>query len=290
MNNKVLNCAPSDNNGTDWEMPKVGAGALPEEFSRRDKTPKVVNQGSIGSCVGQTARIAFSDTVQCNELDLSAMWIYKAAKRHDYWDGEDYSGTSISGACEALRKEGACLEEFYPYNPRTENVEPLDGAKEDASTRKVLSYYKLTTGRTDEIKEVLMGEPLMISVNIHSQFFDAKETGLVKEEGYTDSKKMGGHAMAVTGWKYIDGELHWECQNSWGVRWGDDGFCYIPDTLLHRIGTSAFYYLVTDGEKNKDLYNRSKYEEMNHLQRFLNSLHSWMRGIFDGILKIFGRK
>ncbi len=259
----ILNCGPSDKNGTDWVYP-VGAAPseLPENFSRRKFTRNVSNQGTVGSCVGQTLSVVFNDTTQCESVSLSPMWIYKRAKRHDYWAGEDYSGTSISGACLALKKEGACKEEFYPYHGSTEDYEPLTGAIADADRRKVIAFYNLAVHRIDEIKNLLLKESLACSIAVHSGFYAAKDDGIVVEAGYEASKYQGGHAMAIVGWKVIDGILHWEFQNSWGDNWGDDGFCFIPHTLLENIKSSNVYYLVTENEDNvrieKEKRKRSK--------------------------------
>ena len=39
-----------------------------------------------------------------------------------------------------------------------------------------------------------------------------------------DSKKTGGHAMCCVGWN----KEGWIIQNSWGILWGDHGYCYMP--------------------------------------------------------------
>ena len=254
MKNKVLNCFPSDKNGTDWELPElIRINLLPEEFSRRIFSPQVLNQGSVGSCVGQTVRNMFQDTEICNGIELSPMWIYKKGKEYDYWVGEDYSGTSISGALEGLRKVGACKEEFYPYKKSSENYDYLDGAEKDAAKRKIKAYYKISLKRTEEIKELLMNESLGISVKIHSDFYKINKNGVLKSsiEDYKKSPEQGGHAMTLIGWKLIDGKLYWELQNSWGVRWGDKGHCFISDEMLKEIKTSDVYYIVLKTENEE---------------------------------------
>lgn len=285
MENKINNCAPSNREGKDWELHELAtASKLPVEFSRRPFTYEPINQGIVGSCVGQTLRVVFGDTVQCADVDLSAMWIYKRAKEYDYWAGEDYSGTSVSGACEALRRVGACTETLFPYNSKTENVEPLDGAAEDASGRKIKAYFQLPITNVEEVKNLLLKESLAMSVNIHERFYDAKYDGVVPSEGYGDSKAVGGHAMTLTGWKEIDGELHWEFQNSWGIRWGDKGFAYIPHEVCKQFATSGCYYLVEHEEIDKGMiYGKKR-------KRKSNVLIQLIHGIFNFVLRIFGKE
>lgn len=283
--NKINNCAPSDRNDTDWELHSLATDkSFPEEFSRRNKVPSVSNQGVVGSCVGQSLKNVFSDSEQCKDLDLSAMWIYKRAKLYDYWGGEDYEGTSISGACEALRRDGACLESFYPYNATTEEVSPLNGASEDANKRKIKGYFNIRIAEVEKVKALIMRESMAFSMNIHAKFYEANSTGIVPSEGYTESKFNGGHAMALTGWKTIDGVLHWELMNSWGENWGDGGFVYVPHEICNGSATSRCYYLVTADDDDGQLsFGRRKKDRRALPIKFIH-------GFLNSILKLFGKK
>jgi C1A family cysteine protease len=281
----ILNCSSSNIEGTDWEYPVSAAEvkSLPENFTRRNSTYSVINQGSVGSCVGQAMRVAFGDTAQCKGEDISAMWIYKKAKHYDYWRGEEYSGTSISGACKALLKEGGCVEEFYPYRMDTEEYEPEDGAAENASDRKIEAYYQIKHDNVDLIKEVVMREPLIVSLQLREKFYAVRRDGIVPSEKYFDSPIKGGHAMAVTGWKTIEGKTYWELQNSWGDRWANDGFCYIEWDVVKRSASSNMYYLVTEGEEAKELHKAKK---SSFWKRVANSF----MGCLQGILSFFTRE
>jgi C1A family cysteine protease len=183
------------------------------------------------------------------------MWIYKTAKKHDVWKGEAYSGTSISGACLGLLREGACLEEFWPY-VQTEQTTWRPGAVEDAMSRKIKSYFYISYNRTNEIKQMLLEESLWFSIKTHKELYYVGKDGIVDTHKYLESEYVGGHAMAIIGWKYIDGKLHWEVQNSWGSNWGDDGYCFIPDELIRQVQTSKVYYLVLNEETHQRMMKK----------------------------------
>lgn len=256
----ILNCHEGRDT-RDWEMPKIKADTRTGSFSRRNLTPPVVNQGSVGSCVGQSGRVVFGDTPLNRMASLSAMWIYKTAKQYDVWDGEDYEGTSVSGACKALRAEGVCTERYWPY-VNTEDTVAKPGAAQDAMHRKIHAYYAISFDRPEEVKTLINNESLWFSISVNSNFFYVGETGIVNESDYLDSEYAGGHAMSIIGWKYIDGQLYWEIQNSWGTDWGDSGYCFIPHSLMVQIQLGKCYYLVTVAEHQKDLDDLIEDEEI----------------------------
>ena len=64
----------------DWVASESPTGADDldlKEFSRRDLTPSVKHQGSIGSCVGHSGRVVYGSAEEFKDKEPSAMWIYK---------------------------------------------------------------------------------------------------------------------------------------------------------------------------------------------------------------------
>lgn len=171
------------------------------------------------------------------------MCIYKGGKRFDSFTGEAYSGTTIIGALEALKSEGCCSEALWPYEGK-EDCQPLDErlAKIDSGNRKLSQYRQIQITDTDTMRTVLMEDPLWMAFSVCESFFKTDKTGVVKEEGYLESKNVGGHAVAIIGWKFIGDKLYWECQNSWGSGFGDNGFFFIPHSLLSKICLGGVAY------------------------------------------------
>lgn len=223
-----------------------------KEFSRRNKTLEVKNQGGIGSCVGHSGRVVYGDTPDFKNKEPSAMWIYKQAKQHDPFPGESYSGTTIRGACKALIKEGCCEEHFWPYQSN-ENTKMLEGAKENASKYKIKGYYVANVKDHDLIKRALINESLWCSFSVHSHFYRTPRNGIVDSEKYLQSEKVGGHAVALVGWKYINNKLYWEFQNSWGRWFGDKGFFFMEAELYEKIllNHTGPVYIYTKSESKE---------------------------------------
>jgi len=253
---KVLNVPETPIDENDWELKQEmvasddGVNAV--EFSRRDLTPQVKNQGRIGSCVGHSGRVVYGDTLDFDGKEPSAMWIYKKGKIHDPFPGEDYSGTTIKGACRGLIKEGCCEEKFWPYVD-SEDAQMLEGAAENAAQYKINAYYTIPKQNHDLIKKALLKETLWTSFRVHRHFYYTPKSGIVDSEKYLASDNVGGHAVAMTGWKIIDGGLYWEFQNSWGTSFGDRGFFYLESSLYEQVLINNYgpVYIETKIESDK---------------------------------------
>jgi len=262
---KVLNVPETPIDENDWELKQEmvasddGVNAV--EFSRRDLTPRVKNQGRIGSCVGHSGRVVYGDTLDFDGKEPSAMWIYKKGKIHDPFPGEDYSGTTIKGACRGLIKEGCCEEKFWPYVD-SEDVQMLEGAAENAAQYKIDAYYTIPKQNHDLIKKALLKETLWTSFRVHRHFYYTPKSGIVDSEKYLASDNVGGHAVAMTGWKIIDGDLYWEFQNSWGTSFGDRGFFYLESSLYEQVLINNYgpVYIETKSETNQAEEERRKKE------------------------------
>jgi hypothetical protein len=252
---KILNISEHPADPRDWvhssSLNKTDSIDL-NEFSRRKLCPKVANQGSIGSCVGHSGRVVLGSSNVFKKEEPSPMWIYKTAKKYDAWAGEDYSGTSIRGAASALINEGCCFESFWPYVSSELSV-PKEGAKEDAALKKISSYHVIPANETVEIKKMLLDRPMWYAFKVRSYFFSINYSGIVDTKKYLSSDLAGGHAVCLIGWKYTDGKLYWEFQNSWGFFFGNNGCFFMEDSLFqsHIINSIGPYYL----DLNKGFYN-----------------------------------
>jgi C1A family cysteine protease len=235
--------------------------SFPDTFTRKTVVP-VFNQGSLGSCVGASGKVVVSDPSYSN-LDLSTLWIYKRAQEYDVWAGNSYSGTSINGACIALKKEGICEEKFYPYTTDKTST-PKAGASENAQSRKIKDFYGISM-RDDaisRIKELVMTHgALWTSFYVNQEFYNVGRDGFLRNEaGYIESTRKGGHAIALVGWTHKEGKLFWKFQNSWGNYWGDKGFFYMSEELYTKI-TKGFYCVQTDTQ-SEPIVNRTFFQRI----------------------------
>ena len=252
-----LNVSELDPDPRDWKHLKrkiQSEDVELKEFSRRKISPRVKDQGRIGSCVGHSGRVLLGSAKLFKSEEPSPMWIYQKGKKYDAWAGEDYSGTSIRGAAMATKTEGCCFESFWPYID-DEKSKPKEGAELDASYKKIHSFYTIPTNETNEIKSMLLDRPLWYGFMVHSYFFSLGFDGVVDTEKYLASNRAGGHAVCMIGWKTIDGKLYWEFQNSWGIFHGNLGCFYLEDALFKKViinSVGPYYVEINDGYINPE--------------------------------------
>jgi hypothetical protein len=143
--------------------------------------------------------------------------LYKLAQQYDEWTGEDYEGSSVLGACKAL---------------------------------KVLGYvgeYRWAFSHQDLLLALSYKGPVVLGTDWYQSMFDPKANGLIFPD--FQSGFAGGHAYIANSikvtrtakrrWLGPDEEIRDEPlilgRNSWGREWGKDGHWCMWSTDLERL-------------------------------------------------------
>jgi cathepsin B len=74
------------------------------------------------------------------------------------------------------------------------------------------------------MQELYKNGPLSISFVVYSDFmsfFQTTPKGIYKHK---TGSALGGHAVKLMGWGVDNGVEYWLIANSWGTKWGDNGF------------------------------------------------------------------
>uniref|UniRef100_A0A1B6CAL6 Peptidase C1A papain C-terminal domain-containing protein n=2 Tax=Clastoptera arizonana TaxID=38151 RepID=A0A1B6CAL6_9HEMI len=69
-------------------------------------------------------------------------------------------------------------------------------------------------------KEILRNGPVQAAFTVYEDFYAYKE-GVYQ---HVTGKKRGGHAVKIIGWGEENGVEYWLVANSWGPKWGENGF------------------------------------------------------------------
>ena len=118
----------------------------PNIVDLRSHCSPIENQGSLGSCTGQSiaGAIELLNKRGGKPNDVSRLFIYYYERLLLGTINYD-SGAYIRDGIKATNKYGASLENYWPYNIKKFKQEPITEAKNDALNRKVTRYERIST-------------------------------------------------------------------------------------------------------------------------------------------------
>ena len=255
------------------ELAALSYEGLPGSFSLKQYAPLPGDQADYGTCVAWAAAYAartISESVALNRVNqtettqnvFSPVYVYRNIRPDD---PECMSGAQIYSALDLMRDTGA--------------VKMLEVERTTAFPRVDLAYYRTSRNypiddyitlfsRDDRQKPALItrivkkslteGKPVIIGMNTPDSFIDAKDVWRPREN---PDYFYYGHAMCVVG--YDDSKFGgaFEVMNSWGRKWGNGGYIWIPYEI--------FVSFVTEG-----------YEIIENIANFSDSIK------FDGFVRM----
>jgi C1A family cysteine protease len=212
---------------------------LPKSVDIRSKCPPVYDQGDLGSCTANAGCTCRAMLLQDQQIHLSRMFLYYTERALEGSVSKD-EGASLRDACKSIHKIGVCEEKYMPYNPEKFKMRPSRHAIFNANKYKIIAYKSLSS--LDEIKQniAFRQQPVLLGMDVYESF----ESEVVSKTGIMpmprkNEKKMGGHAVLVVGYKdmvkhrgmfgkYRLQQGYLIVRNSWGDKWGDEGYFYMP--------------------------------------------------------------
>jgi len=204
---------------------KESNGEIPSRFDWREKkimTP-VKHQMNLGSC-GVFATVSVFEALikkeTGNTVNLSEQQIINSSKD---WVP---SGISSVDAMKYMKQHGLVLEERLPYQDKQTDEIP-DGP----SDFRLTDYHYVVTDKlalTDKIKTIKQAVLTYGPVATNMIFFkdlDQYKQGVYIHDG--ESEEQGGHWVVIVGWEdkaEVKNDGYWICRNSWGEKWGENGY------------------------------------------------------------------
>ena len=214
----------------------IKAATLPPKVDLRAFMTDVEDQKSLSSCTANAVAGAYEYLVKKylskKAFDVSRLFIYYNARLRAGNEIED-KGSHIQYAVDSLMKIGACKEETWPYDLKSVNKKP------DENSYVVAADFKIETKKFVPIKldvwkqSLAEGYPIVFGTALFSSFDSCTPNkGIVSmpSPDETGRKAHGLHAMLCVGYSDID--KMFIVRNSWGDKWGDKGYCYMPYEYL----------------------------------------------------------
>ncbi len=222
---------------------------LPEEVDLRKDMSAVEDQGHVGSCTANAAvgsmeflkRDRLNRKFLCmkTQRDLSRLFVYYNTRMIEGTIDADV-GASIRNTVKSLARYGVCYSRSWPYQENKWDDKPDKDCYKEGEKFKVASYYRVEN-MPELLNAVADGYPVAFGALLFESFNEAARTGIV-EVPVTGEISMGAHAMLICGYNRPKKRLL--VRNSWGTRWGMDGYCYMPYEYFSFGGLVSDFWVV----------------------------------------------
>ena len=242
---RTLDAFPDKIDLKDWEyLPTLQA--LPDEIVNIPAVPAILNQGVEGACTGFALAAVINFLLHQRKLKrrISPRMIYELARRYDEWPGENYSGSSARGAMKGWERHGVCTQKRWPDELHGANNFDQQRADE-ATLTPGGAYYRVDFRQVRHVHAAIhevgivyatlmvhagWGQPGPSTVSLTAGTTSKSQKikiPVIQRKGNAD----GGHAIALVGYT----SQGFIIQNSWGTRWGKNGFALLPyeDFMIH---------------------------------------------------------
>jgi C1A family cysteine protease len=204
----------------------------------------IEDQGSLGSCTGQAIAGAIELLNKRNgrPTDVSRLFIYYYERVLLGTVNYD-SGAYIRDGIKATNHYGASLESLWPHDIRKFRQEPIVEAKNDALNRKVTRYERIMNfnGCIDALNN---GYPIVMGFHVYNSFmtWNVARTGIMPYPNTKRERLLGGHAVLLVG--YDKRRNVFIARNSWGTKWGDRGYFYMPFNVVTNTSMSSDFWII----------------------------------------------
>ncbi|MBW4641264.1 MAG: hypothetical protein KME05_24230 [Gloeocapsa sp. UFS-A4-WI-NPMV-4B04] len=209
---------------------------LPPKVDLRKHMSEVEEQ--VGNSCVANAFVGAYEYLAKRELgesgNVSRLFVYYNARARQGCADED-GGAQMYCAIESLIEHGACCEDFWTNDESLVCEQPDENAYEHAANFKIAEAECIETDLDLWRHTLAEGYPIAFALNTFESFDDATSNrGRVPMPKQADNVRQthGWHAMLCVG--YSDKDRMFIVRNSWGVAWGEQGYCYIPyDYVVH---------------------------------------------------------
>lgn len=233
-----------------YAAPPATLTALPAKVDLRSDAPalpEVYDQGELGSCTANAtaAAVQYARRKQTQQGDFtpSRLFIYYNTRAIEGTVSTD-SGAQLRDTMRAVSKLGVCTSEtHWPYQIVKFTDKPTQEAFDFALDYQVVSYKRIAQNPSQMKGCLASGFPFVFGFTVYDSFeSDAvAQNGIVPLPGGNEGV-LGGHAVLAVG--YDDAKSTFIVRNSWGPKWGDGGYCYMPYAYLGNSTLATDFWTV----------------------------------------------
>ena len=209
----------------------------------REWASPVEDQYDLGSCTANAVANAYELLVNmylpAESVDLSRLFIYYNSRRLEGTVTED-TGAFLSDTLKAAKNFGICAESLWPYDINKFNVKPTEECYVDARKRQLTNFTEVQSA-DDAVSALNNNQPVVFGLPISKDFsYLSWQDPILKMPD--DSDEVGGHAMCMVGYN-LDSKM-FLVKNSFGIYWGDKGYCWIPFDYVQAKGYDMWTFTL----------------------------------------------
>jgi C1A family cysteine protease len=236
--------------------------SLPKSYSLKGYAPTPQSQGRQGSCVGwasaygaRTIANAIKNgwkynTAKINQNTFSPSFVYNQIRYNAKCEG-----AYIENAMKVMNNYGAAKLSDFPYTDKSCLKTPSSYTFSKAKNHKILTFERLAKWNSPynlvgKVKKALSQKnPVVIGLFRFSSLKTDYNNVWIPSTG------KSGHAMVVVGYDDNKSGGAFEIMNSWGTRFGKNGFFWVKYADFQRQVKTA--YVLVDKSNNNDIKNNN---------------------------------
>jgi C1A family cysteine protease len=220
---------------------------LPPKSSLRTKMPPVYDQGQLGSCTANS----IGAVLEYNELKEkepdaatpSRLFIYYNERVMEGTVKQD-AGAEIRDGIKSVAQLGAPPETMWPYVIAKFAAKPPAAAYKAATRHEAIRYARVPQDVLALQNVLATGFPISFGFTVYSSFESQVGSNGIVPMPQPNESVLGGHAVVAIGYKTIQGQLYFECRNSWGPGWGDHGYFWMPSAYVTSTTLASDFWTI----------------------------------------------
>lgn len=211
----------------------------PKEHSKqsvdlRKGFSEIRNQKGLGACTAFSMASIFEFIINQEEpskrASLSPKFLYYNVCEKNIDGTPIDKGSSFYKNIKSLGDDGICTETLCNYDEDF-NLPPTDEAQSDAKTRLVTKAMNVDISHKALTSALSEGFPIGISLKIFDSFGKGHKGFVFRPtDKELNSSDYGYHAMVLCG--FSEKEKVYIVRNSWGLGFGDNGYCFLPFSYI----------------------------------------------------------